>query len=441
MIEDAVATLVNGKTKVFDDHHAPSADLLNVCVHCGFCLQTCPTYALWGKEMDSPRGRIHLINMAVEGEVGLTDLYVSHFDHCLGCQACVTACPSGIKYGKLIEAMRGQVERQYRRPLGERLLRRMIAATFSRPKRLRKLAVALRAYQKLGLQRLCRALHLTSLLPESLRTMEQLMPDLSREESSAILPERVAPQGEKRRIVAMVTGCVQSVFTAQVNAATARVLAAEGCEVLVPQDQDCCGALLLDLGQETEALAMARKMIDRFESLKVDAIIVSAAGCGAVLKDYGYLLRDDPEYRERALAFSAKCKDPSEVLAELPVRAPRHPMSLRVGFHDPCHLQHAQGLREPPRAALRTIPGIELLELPESALCCGSAGVYNLLQPETGRQLGERKIANIVSTRAQVVATGNPGCQLQLAALLNEKGHLLPVKHYMELLDESISGK
>ena len=441
MIEDAVATPINGTTKVFDDYHAPSADLLNVCVHCGFCLQTCPTYALWGKEMDSPRGRIHLINMAVEGEVGLTDLYVSHFDHCLGCQACVTACPSGIKYGKLIEAMRGQVERQYRRPLRERLLRRMIAATFSRPKRLRKLAVALRAYQKLGLQRFCRALHLTSLLPESLRTMEQLMPDLSRKESSAILPERIAPQGEKRRTVVMVTGCVQSVFTAQVNAATARVLAAEGCEVLVPQGQGCCGALLLDLGQETGALAMARRMIDRLEPLKVDAIIVSAAGCGAVLKDYGYLLRDDPAYCERALAFSAKCKDPSEVLAELPMRAPRRPMSLRVGFHDPCHLQHAQGLREPPRAALRTIPGIELLELPESALCCGSAGVYNLLQPETGHQLGERKVANIVSTRAQVVATGNPGCQLQLAALLNEKGHPLPVKHYMELLDESISGK
>jgi len=441
MIDNAVATLVNGKTKVFDHHHVPSADLLNVCVHCGFCLQTCPTYALWGKEMDSPRGRIHLINMAVEGEVGLTDLYVSHFDHCLGCQACVTACPSGIKYGKLIEAMRAQVERQYRRPLGDRLLRRMIAATFSRPKRLRKLAGALRAYQTLGLQRFCRALHLTSLLPDGLRTMEQLMPDLARKESSAVLPQRIAPEGERRRTVAIVTGCVQSVFTGQVNAATARVLAAEGCEVLVPPDQGCCGALLLDLGQETEALAMVRKMIERFESLKVDAIIVNAAGCGAVMKDYGYLLRDDPAYRERALAFSAKCKDPSEVLAELPVRAPRHPMPLRVGFHDPCHLQHAQGLREQPRAALRTIPGVELLELPESALCCGSAGVYNLLQPETGHQLGERKAKHIVATRVQVVVTGNPGCQLQLTALLNEKGHPLPVKHYMELLDESISGK
>ena len=446
MIEDAVATPVNvptptnGKARVFDEHHPPSADLLNVCVHCGFCLQTCPTYTLWGKEMDSPRGRIHLVGMAIEGEVGLTDLYVSHFDHCLGCQACVTACPSGIKYGQLIEAIRSQLERLYRRPLSERMFRRMIAATFSSPRRLRKLAVALRLYQRLGLQRLAHALHLTALLPQKIRTMEQLMPDLSRKECSAVLPPVISAKGEKRRTVALITGCVQSVFTAQVNAATARVLAAEGCEVLVPQNQGCCGALLLDLGQEDEGLAMARKMIDQFESVKVDSIIVNAAGCGAILKDYGYLLRDDPQYRERAIAFSAKCKDPSEVLAELSPRATRHPMALKVAFHDPCHLQHAQRLTAPPRAALRTIPGLELLELPESALCCGSAGVYNLLQPETGHALGERKAKNIVATQAQMVATGNPGCQLQISALLNEQGHPVPVKHYMELLDASISG-
>ena len=258
MIEEAVATPSENKLRVFDNHHPPSADLSSVCVHCGFCLQTCPTYTLWGKEMDSPRGRIHLMNMAMDGEVGLTDLFVSHFDHCLGCLACVTACPSGIQYSKLIESMRGQVERLYQRPLRERIFRKMIAATFSRPKRLRKLAAALRAYQSLGLQRLAHALHLTSLLPQSLRTMERLMPDLSAKESSAPLPPRIAAEGEKRRTVAMVTGCVQSVFTAQVSAATARVLAAEGCEVLVPQDQGCCGALLLDLGQEKEALDLAR---------------------------------------------------------------------------------------------------------------------------------------------------------------------------------------
>jgi len=438
MIEHPVTTPVT--RRVFDDYHPPSAELLNVCVHCGFCLQNCPTYTLWGKEMDSPRGRVHLMNMALEGEVGLTDLFVSHFDHCLGCQACVTSCPSGMKYGKLIEAMRGQVARRYQRPLAERALRRIIGAVFSQPKRLRKLAVALRAYQRFGLQRLVRATHLTSLLPGSLRAMEQLLPDLSRDGLSAVLPERIPAQGEKRRTVAMLTGCVQSVFMGQVNAATARVLAAEGCEVLVPPGQGCCGALPMDLGQEEEALDMARKLIDLFEPLPVDNIVVNAAGCGATLKEYGYLLRDDAAYRDRALAFSAKCKDVSEVLTELPARAPRRPIALKIAFHDPCHLQHAQGLREQPRAMLRTIPGLELLELPESALCCGSAGIYNLVQPETAHELGARKVEKIISVPAQLVATGNVGCQLQISALLNETGHPLPVVHYMELLDASISG-
>ncbi len=439
MMEQTVATtLVSNKT-VFDDHHAPSADLLNACVHCGFCLQTCPTYTLWGKETDSPRGRIYLMRMAIDGEVELTDGYASHFDHCLGCLACVTTCPSGIRYDHLIGAMRSQVERLRRRPLGERTLRRMIAAVFSRPARLRKLAVVLRAYQRLGLQRLSHALHLTALLPSSLRTMEQLLPDLSRADTAAVLPPLIAAQGEKRRTVAMLTGCVQSVLMGQVNAATARVLSAEGCEVLVPPNQGCCGAMLMDLGQESEALEMARKLIDLFEPLQVDTIVLNAAGCGATLKDYGYLLRDDPVYRDRAITFSAKCKDISEVLVELPARAPRNRVNLRVAFHDPCHLQHAQGLREQPRAALRTIPGLQVLELPEAALCCGSAGIYNLVQPETARELGERKVEKILSTPAEIVVTANPGCQLQIGALLNEKGSPLPVMHYIELLDASIS--
>ena len=264
---------------------------LNACVHCGFCLQTCSTYTLWGKEQDSPRGRIHLMNMAIEGEAGLTDLYVSHFDHCLGCLACVTACPSGVKYGRVIETMRAQVEQQYRRPLHERVLRRMIAAVFSQPKRMRKLMLPLRAYQMLGIQSLARAVGLTSLLPRSLRTMERMLPDLRDRHRSVTLPSRIAAQGEKRRTVALLTGCVQSVFLGQVNAATARVLAAEGCEVLIPPDQGCCGALQKDLGREHDAMNDARKLIDLFEPLAVDTIVVNAAGCGAALKDYGYLLR------------------------------------------------------------------------------------------------------------------------------------------------------
>ena len=435
-----LATPSTASKNIFDQYHPPDAELLNACVHCGFCLQTCPTYTLWGKEQDSPRGRIHLMNMAIEGEAELTDLYVSHFDHCLGCMACTTSCPSGLKYGKLIEAMRGQVERQYRRPLHERALRRMIAAVFSRPERMRKMILPLRAYQRLGLQKLARAVGLTSLLPRSLRAMEKMLPDLSTNAKSVTLPPRIPAQGEKRRTVAMLTGCVQSVFMGQVNAATARVLAAEGCEVLVPPEQGCCGALMMDLGQERDALDSARKLIDLFEPLAVDTIVVNAAGCGHTLKDYGYLLRDDPKYRDRAIAFSAKCKDVSEVMAELKPRAPRHPMALKVAFHDPCHLQHAQGLREQPRAMLRTIPGLELLEISEAALCCGSAGLYGLVQSETAHQLGQRKVEKIVATSADAVATGNPGCQLQIGAMLNEAGRPLPVVHYMELLDASISG-
>ncbi len=435
-----LATPANASRNKLDEHHSPDAELLNACVHCGFCLQTCSTYTLWGKEQDSPRGRIHLMNMANAGEVGLTELYVSHFDHCLGCQACATSCPSGIKYGRLIEAMRAQIEEQYRRPLHERALRRMIAAVFSRPKRMRKLIAPLRAYQTLGIQRLARALSLTSLLPRSLRTMERMLPDLRHRDTSVSLPPRIAAQGEKRRTVALLTGCVQSVFLGQVNAATARVLAAEGCEVLIPPDQGCCGALQKDLGREHDAMNDARRLIDLFEPLAVDTIVVNAAGCGAALKDYGYLLRDDPTYRDRAIAFSAKCKDVSEVLAELKPRAPRHPIALKVAFHDPCHLQHAQGLREQPRAMLRTIPGLELLELADAARCCGSAGLYGLVQPETAHHLGQRKVEMIVATPAEAVATGNPGCQLQIGALLNEAGHRLPVLHYMELLDASISG-
>jgi len=435
-----LATPANAGKHIFDEYHPPDAELLNACVHCGFCLQTCPTYTLWGKEQDSPRGRIHLMNMAIEGEAELTDLYVSHFDHCLGCMACTTSCPSGLKYGKLIEAMRGQVERQYRRPLHERALRRMIAAVFSRPERMRKMILPLRAYQRLGLQKLARAVGLMSLLPRSLRAMEKMLPDLSTNAKSVTLPPRIPAQGEKRRTVAMLTGCVQSVFMGQVNAATARVLAAEGCEVLVPPEQGCCGALMMDLGQERDALDSARKLIDLFEPLAVDTIVVNAAGCGHTLKDYGYLLRDDPKYRDRAIAFSAKCKDVSEVMAELKPRAPRHPMALKVAFHDPCHLQHAQGLREQPRAMLRTIPGLELLEISEAALCCGSAGLYGLVQSETAHQLGQRKVEKIVATSADAVATGNPGCQLQIGAMLNEAGRPLPVVHYMELLDASISG-
>lgn len=423
---------------IFDAHHPPAAELLNSCVHCGFCLPTCPTYALWGKEMDSPRGRIHLMNVAAEGDTSWTPAFAAHFDHCLGCQACVTVCPSGVKFGRLIESMRGQVERHHRRPLGERLLRWMIQSVFPYPSRLRKLAVPLRLYQSLGLQRLAHALGVLSLLPSGFQAMERLLP--APDGAASPLPERLAARGEKRRTVALLTGCVQSVFFSRVNLATARVLSAEGCEVVIPPAQGCCGALLLDLGEEDKGLALARALIDCIERHPVDQIVVNAAGCGATVKEYGYLLRDDPAYRDRAAAFSAKCRDVSELLAELGPLAPRHPIKLRVGVHDPCHLQHAQAVREQPRSVLRSIPGIELVELPESALCCGSAGIYNLVEPDTAQQLGRRKVENILTTPAEVLVTGNPGCELQMKSILNDLGHRLPVMHYIELLDASLRG-
>src|ERR1035438_2258570 len=419
----------NGSSGAFDAHHPPASGLINECVHCGFCLATCPTYALWGQEMDSPRGRIYLMKLGLEGQIGLDPTFVNHMDNCLGCMACVTACPSGVKYDKLIEATRAQIERNCQRPVTDGLLRRMLFDILRRPDRLRLLLGPLRIYQRSGLQSLVRRSGVLKLLPASLRAMEDLAPSAPQATDGAALPERVEAQGERRLRAGLLLGCVQSVFFPEVNAATARVLAAEGCEVVIPRDQCCCGALMVHAGEEEAALDYARRTIDAFERAQVDTVVSNAAGCGSNLKDYGYLLRDDPKYSERAKAFSAKCRDISEVLAGLepraprhPVplkvayygyllrddpkyserakafsakcrdisevlaglepRAPRHPVPLKVAYHDSCHLQHAQGVRAQPRAVLGKIPELKILETAEAALCCGSAGIYNLVRPE-----------------------------------------------------------
>jgi glycolate oxidase iron-sulfur subunit len=423
----------------FDAYHAPAPELINQCVHCGFCLPACPTYVLWKSEMDSPRGRIYLMKMASEEGVPLSPDWVRHIDTCLGCVSCMTACPSGVDYGKLIEATRAQVERHHHRSLGERLHRRLLFSLFPRPRRLRLVRPVLAVYQKSGLQALVRKGGLLKLVPERLRAMEALAPKIGKQHSIA---EITPAEGRKRLRVGLLLGCVQREFLSEVNAATVRTLAAEGYEVAAPRGQPCCGALLVHAGEEPAALDLARRTIDAFESASVDLIVTNAAGCGSVAKDYGYLLRDDPRYAERARRFSAKCRDISEVLDELGPRAKRHPLPLRVAFHDSCHLQHAQRVRTQPRALLAAIPGLTVLEIPETAICCGSAGIYNLVEPKTANELADRK-ARLIAEESEggppdAVATGNVGCLLQLRAALERQGRRIPVLHTVQFLDASI---
>jgi glycolate oxidase iron-sulfur subunit len=415
----------------FDDHRPPRLDLINDCVHCGFCLPTCPTYVLWGEEADSPRGRIYLMETGLAGEP-MTDSMVQHFDRCLGCMACVTACPSGVRYDRLIEDTRAQVERRHPRTRAERLLRGAIFRLFPYPRRLRLLRGPLRAYQGSGVRRLLGPLLART---PTLATLESLAPRLRRPER---LPERVQAVGPCRAVVGMLTGCVQRAFFPDVNAATARVLAAEGCDVVLPRAQGCCGALSVHTGREAEAQRFARSLIDAFEDAGVDYLVVNAAGCGSSLKEYGDLLRDDPSYAERAAALAAKVRDVSEVLVELGPVAPRHPLPLSVAYHDACHLAHAQGVRAQPRRLLADIPGLSLREIASAEICCGSAGVWNLLNPEPARELGDRKARDVLATGADLLVTANPGCMMQVAAAVHRAGGVIGLAHTVQVLDASI---
>jgi glycolate dehydrogenase iron-sulfur subunit len=418
----------------FDPHRPPQTELIDVCTHCGFCLPTCPTYVLWGEEMDSPRGRIVLMKHGLEAGSDLSEMAV-HFDRCLGCMACVTACPSGVQYDRLIEATRPQVERNVRRSLADRAFRRFLFAAFTHPGRLRALAPVLAAYRRVGARRLARAG--LGRFPR-LRAMERLVPSARLRDAVTRLPRITPAVGERRGRVGLLQGCVQRVFFNEVNAATARVLAAEGFEVYAPRLPRCCGALQLHSGDEPEALALARQTIDAFEGC--DVVAVNAAGCGSAMKDYAHLLDDDPAWADRARRFSAKVRDVSELLAEAGPVAERHPVPLRVAYHDACHLAHAQGVRSQPRELLRAVPGVELLEAPDWEVCCGSAGVYNILEPRAADELGRRKAENLLSTGAEAIAAGNPGCTLQIAAHLEAMGRPMPIYHPVQILDASIRG-
>jgi glycolate oxidase iron-sulfur subunit len=446
------------------------------CVHCGFCLPACPTYQLWGEEMDSPRGRIHLITQALDGSQ-LTAEASAHFDRCLGCMACVTACPSGVRYDRLIEAARTWTEEPPPGPspaparsLRDRALRAAIFATFPYPRRLRALAGPLRGVQWARLDRLAGRSRAAQRLAPELSSALRLAPGNPPGGRSpggrspgrrAALPGRVPARGRRRAVVGMLTGCVQQVFFPEVNTATARVLAAEGCDVIIPAGQGCCGALSLHSGRASEAAGFARRTIAVFEQAGVDAIVVNSAGCGSAMKEYGALLasprdgtgrddtgRDDTDagWAARAAALGGKVRDLSEFLAELyggsgGPQAERHDLPVRVAYHDACHLAHAQRIRQQPRDLLGAIPGLELAEVGDGATCCGSAGVYNLLQPEAARELGVRKAAAVRATGAALVVSANPGCSLQIAAsLAGTDGTAPAVAHTAQVLDASIRG-
>jgi glycolate oxidase iron-sulfur subunit len=416
-------------------------DLIEDCVHCGFCLPHCPTYQSWGEEMDSPRGRIDLMRGLRDGKIQMTPTVASHFDRCLGCLACVTACPSGVKYDVLIEETRAKVERTHRRPLRERLFRGMVFSIFPYPGRLRVIGALLLLYARSGLRWLVRKSGLLQLLPATLRQMEAMSPEVGWKELTRELHERVPAAGPARARVGVVAGCVQRVFFPGVNDATLRVLAAERCEVLVPPGQGCCGALSMHSGRDEESLRYARGLIQRFEQTPVDAIVINSAGCGSHLKDYGRLFRNDPVWAERARAFSAKVKDVHEFLVALgPPRATRHPIAARVTYHDACHLAHGQRIRSQPRALLRSIPGLEVVDVPDGEQCCGSAGTYNLFQPESADEVGERKVAAVLRTRPELLASANPGCTLHIQRLLKARGVALRAAHPVEILDASIRG-
>jgi glycolate oxidase iron-sulfur subunit len=415
----------------WDDHRPPDPDLIADCVHCGFCLPTCPSYAVFEEEMDSPRGRIVL--MRVGHEDGTSDEMRTHFDRCLGCMACVTACPSGVQYDKLILETRPQIERQAPRPLRERLFRRAIFALFTHPGRLRAMAPMLALQQRLGVRE--RIEPRLGRVPE-LRALLRLAPPVKARAAVARLPEVTPAKGAARGKVAFMQGCIQRVFFGDVNAATVRVLAAEGWEVHAPRQPRCCGSLQLHAGVEEEAVELAKATIAAYEGF--EAIAVNVAGCGSGMKDYAHLLSSDPEWADRAAAFSAKVRDVSELLAEHEPRAPRRPLAMRVAYHDACHLAHAQGVREQPRGLLRGIPELELVEPADWELCCGSAGIYNLVQPDAAAELGARKAANLLATGADAVAAANPGCALQIAAHMGDRR--LPIYHPMTLLDHAIRG-
>lgn len=412
----------------------PSDTVLNTCVHCGLCLPHCPTYRELYREPSSPRGRIHLIRAVADGRIELDSaVFREQMYQCLDCRACEAVCPSGVQYGQLVETARAQIERAVQRPIGQRILRRLVfGGLFGSMARFRAFAALIRLYQRSGLQRLARATGLLRFMGVAER--ERMLPTVDR---SFLVPtgQTWMPDGPVRHSVALFAGCVMSTAYAEIDRATARVLAVNGCGVVVPKGQGCCGALHVHAGLLDEGRVLMRRNVDALAGLSVEAIVVNAAGCGATLKEYGHLLAHDAAYAERAEAVAAKVRDVSEYLAAIGFTPPTLRVDATVTYQEACHLTHAQRIRTEPRALLQAIPGLKLVDLPEADLCCGSAGIYNVTRPELSGALRKRKVANVLATGATVVASANPGCMLQLQAGLAIAGRDVQVKHVVELLD------
>ncbi len=426
--------------QAFDEIDQPSLDIIHDCVHCGFCLSSCPTYLETGNELDSPRGRIYLMKSALEGRIPLGQSLVKHLDLCLGCLACEPACPSGVRYGRLIESGRSQIERRYDRPFSEKFYRSLLFSIFPYPKRLKFLLPFLLLYQATGINRLIRSSRILHSLSKKLIHMEEMLPNIKLSSFFSSLPDVTPAKGKRRYRVGLLTGCVQSVLFPEINSATVRVLSQNGCEVIIPKNQGCCGALSLHSGRLSEARDFARSNIDVFEKYDVDAVIVNSAGCGSTMKEYGELLNNNPSYDERAEKVTKKTKDVMEFLADIGLQGELKELKLRVTYQDACHIAHAQRIKEHPRKIIKHIPGIEFVELPESDLCCGSAGIYNLIEPDMAEKLLERKISKLKETGVQVLVAGNPGCLLQIAMGIKRHGLNIRTAHPVELLDWAYRG-
>ena len=425
---------MTGSTAGFTIPDPPSDADMQACVHCGLCLPHCPTFRELRVETASPRGRLHLMRALGEGRVEATDTFVEHMSLCLDCRACEAACPTGVKFGHLMEATRAEIqERRPRTGFAKVLAWVVFKQLFPYPERLALFAGALRAYQRLGVQSLVRATGLLKKLPGNLDEAEALLPRIS---SQFFVPKGIVPaRGQVKKRVAFFAGCVMRVAFAQTNRATVRVLARAGCEVALPEDQICCGALHAHAGERETAKVLARKNIAAFEQAGSEWVVVNAAGCGAALKEYGELLAHDPVWADRAKAFSARVRDLSEAIAALPIQDSAPTLQAKVVYQDACHLLHAQRVRQQPRDVLKAIPGVQLVEMRDGDRCCGSAGIYNLTEPEMADRLGEQKVTNVDQTGADIVVSGNPGCLIQMRAGLQKCGSKTKAVHLADLLD------